>query len=119
MPDAPSTDAARPVILWLRQDLRLILRRGDPAFVAPALAEPWTVKTGAGGPYQTFTPFWRAAQATLGPAAIRPAPAHIPAPARWPDSDDLRCWRPARARRLRRDADRLTPNGRDSVRLWD
>ena len=195
MPDAPSTDAARPVILWLRQDLRLtdnpalaaalasgrpviplfilhqasdgrdwgaaslwwldkslaalgadlrargsrlILRRGDPVFVVPALvedtqaaeihwnrlygpaaierdsqlkadfarsgvkaashnaallAEPWTVRTGAGGPYQKFTPFWRAAQAILAPVALAPAPDRLPAPARWPDSGDLKSWR--------------------------
>lgn len=30
------------------------------SFDGALLAEPWTVKTGAGGPYKVFTPFWRA-----------------------------------------------------------
>jgi deoxyribodipyrimidine photo-lyase len=117
---------------------RLILRRGDPAIVVPSLAqqtgaaevcwnrlygpvsierdsdlkaefarggvkatshnaallaEPWTVKTGSGAPFQMFTPFWRAAQATLAPADPRPAPPYIPAPADWPHSDRLEDWR--------------------------
>jgi deoxyribodipyrimidine photo-lyase len=117
---------------------RLILRRGDPAVIVPALvqevqaaeigwnrlygqaaverdsqlkadfgragvkatsyngsllAEPWTVKTGSGGFYQTFTPFWRAAEATLGPVKLDPAPRHIPAPHVWPASDPIDDWR--------------------------
>ncbi len=111
---------------------RLILRRGDPAMIVPALAqelgadvhwnrlyghaavardsdlkaelgatscnaslltEPWTVKTGAGGVFQVFTPFWRAAQAVIEDAPIAPAPRHIPAPNEWPGSDDLKDWK--------------------------
>jgi len=30
------------------------------SFAASLLAEPWDVKTGSGGPYKVFTPFWRA-----------------------------------------------------------
>ncbi|MEO6531632.1 MAG: deoxyribodipyrimidine photo-lyase [Specibacter sp.] len=30
------------------------------SFQASLLHEPWTVRTGAGNPYQVFTPFWRA-----------------------------------------------------------
>lgn len=30
------------------------------SFAASLLAEPWEVKTGSGGPYKVFTPFWRA-----------------------------------------------------------
>lgn len=30
------------------------------SFQASLLHEPWTLKTGAGNPYQVFTPFWRA-----------------------------------------------------------
>jgi deoxyribodipyrimidine photo-lyase len=111
---------------------RLILRRGDPAMIVPALAqelgakvvwnrlyghaavardsdlkaalgaqsfnasllvEPWAVKTGSGGHFQVFTPFWRAAQAAIPDAPIHPAPKTMPAPPRWPASDDLADWR--------------------------
>ena len=30
------------------------------SFQANLMFEPWTVRTGAGGPYKVFTPFWRA-----------------------------------------------------------
>jgi deoxyribodipyrimidine photo-lyase len=111
---------------------RLILRRGDPAMIVPALAqdldadvywnrlyghaavardsdlkaelgatsfnasllaEPWQVKSGSGGAYQVFTPFWRAAQAVIVDAPIAPAPRNIVAPDQWPGSDDLEAWR--------------------------
>jgi deoxyribodipyrimidine photo-lyase len=111
---------------------RLILRRGDPAMIVPALAEeldaqvywnrlyghaaverdgglkaelhgvscngsllvePWEVKTGSGGAYQVFTPFWKAARAVIEDAPLHPAPRHIPAPHAWPDSDDLEAWK--------------------------
>ncbi len=32
------------------------------SFNGALLNEPWTVKTGAGGPYRVFTPYWRAAR---------------------------------------------------------
>jgi deoxyribodipyrimidine photo-lyase len=32
---------------------------------ASLLVEPWDLRTGQGGPYRVFTPFWRAAQARL------------------------------------------------------
>ena len=115
-----------------RKGSRLILRRGDPAVIVPALAEelgaevvwnrlygpeaerrdsdlkaglgarsfnasllvePWRVKTGSGGPYRVFTPFWKAAQDLIEDEAIHRAPAHIPAPGHWPGSDDLADWR--------------------------
>ncbi|WP_332308133.1 deoxyribodipyrimidine photo-lyase [Elstera litoralis] len=57
------------------------------------LVEPWEVKTGQGGPFQVFTPFWRAARPL---AAARP-PLPVPAPGRLPDppvlaSDPLERW---------------------------
>lgn len=33
------------------------------SFNASLLNEPWDTKTGSGGPYKVFTPYWRAAQA--------------------------------------------------------
>ncbi len=115
-----------------RRGSRLILRRGDPAVIVPALAEelgaevfwnrlygqaaiardsnlkaelsaksfnasllvePWTVKTGSGGHFQVFTPFWRAARAVMPDSALQDAPNALPAPDPWPMSDDLADWR--------------------------
>ncbi|WP_092147549.1 cryptochrome/photolyase family protein [Corynebacterium mycetoides] len=39
------------------------------------LAEPWEVRTGAGGPYRVFTPFFKAMQSLLGDAPPTPQPA--------------------------------------------
>jgi deoxyribodipyrimidine photo-lyase len=41
------------------------------------LHEPWEIRTGQGGPYRVFTPYWRACQTGL---AAQPMP--VPAPAR-------------------------------------
>jgi deoxyribodipyrimidine photo-lyase len=62
---------------------------------ANLLVEPWTVTTGAGGPYRVFTPFWRAAQQQSMRAPL-PAPgAMVFAPAA---GDALNDWnlRPTR-----------------------
>jgi deoxyribodipyrimidine photo-lyase len=62
------------------------------SFNAALLNEPWCVKTGAGGPYRVFTPYWRAARA-LAPMA-EPGP-HVGALARThdaPDSEALDDW---------------------------
>ena len=63
------------------------------SFNSKLLAEPWTVKTGAGGSFKVFTPFCRAARARHSDLRPRPAPdAAIP----WdtpPDlGDDLESW---------------------------
>jgi deoxyribodipyrimidine photo-lyase len=60
------------------------------------LFEPWTVETGQGGPYRVYTPFWRAVKDREVPSAL-PAPATIPAPGRWPASEDPAQWRLDRA----------------------
>ncbi len=44
---------------------------------ANLLHEPWEIRTGQGGPYRVFTPFWRACQMRLD---AQPAP--LPAPGR-------------------------------------
>ncbi|MGQ0554158.1 MAG: cryptochrome/photolyase family protein [Planctomycetota bacterium] len=77
------------------------------------LHEPWDVATGAGKPYQVFTPFWRATQAarpaapgpansrsptaagpraSVGARSVRVTPAvprRLPAPTTWPASEPL------------------------------
>ena len=55
-------------------------------FASALLFEPEAVRTRTDGPYQVFTPFWRACQAAPKPAAPLPAPRKIPAPEDWPAS---------------------------------
>ncbi len=62
------------------------------SFAGHLLHEPWTVETGQGGYYKVYTPFWRAVKDRDVPAP-EPAPARLPAPERWPDSDALADWR--------------------------
>ena len=56
------------------------------------LFEPWTVQTGSGGFYKVYSPMWRAVKDRDVPAP-QPAPARLPAPEAWPDSDRLDDWR--------------------------
>ncbi|WP_343317699.1 deoxyribodipyrimidine photo-lyase [Arthrobacter sp. TMP15] len=62
------------------------------SFQANLLHEPWKVRTGAGNPYQVFTPFWR----TVSTEDFR-APLGHPDPgsgfgAPLPESDGLESW---------------------------
>jgi deoxyribodipyrimidine photo-lyase len=63
------------------------------SFNASLLREPWEMKTGSGGPYRVFTPFWRAAREQLGTVETIARPKAIPAPATWPASDKLAAWK--------------------------
>jgi deoxyribodipyrimidine photo-lyase len=63
--------------------------RSAPGFL---LREPWDTKTGTGGFYRVYTPYWRAVSAQPVPEPL-PAPARIPAPQSWPASDALADWR--------------------------
>jgi deoxyribodipyrimidine photo-lyase len=63
------------------------------SFNAGLLNEPWTVKTGQGGPFKVFTPYWRAARDRLGPIVAEAAPAQISPPENWPRADPLADWR--------------------------
>lgn len=83
------------------------------SFNGSLLREPWAVRSKTGGPYQVFTPYWRACLGLDDPAPPLPAPKHLPAPADWPESLPLRaleleprlnwadgfrsCWRPGAA----------------------
>ncbi|ASG20073.1 cryptochrome/photolyase family protein [Nitrospirillum viridazoti] len=62
------------------------------SFNAALLAEPWTVKTGTGGPYKVFTPFWKAVREGLDPGRPEPAPRHLATLPTPPDSDRLADW---------------------------
>lgn len=60
------------------------------SFNAALLHEPWEIKTGGGGPYKVFTPYWRTVQAR-GFAAPVPKPKKID-PHRLSSSDNLDDW---------------------------
>lgn len=71
------------------------------SFQANLLFEPWTIQTGKSGPYQVFTPFWKACLAAAEPRTPLPAPAHItslPLSSTGVASEKLDSWRllPAR-----------------------
>ncbi len=56
------------------------------SFAGHLLAEPWTVETKAGTPYQVFTPFAKNfRQLDIRPPL--PLPREIPAPKSWPESE--------------------------------
>lgn len=59
------------------------------SFNAALLHEPWTVQTRSGGPYQVFTPFWRAHLALPDPPAPLPVPPSLPPASPWPASSRL------------------------------
>jgi deoxyribodipyrimidine photo-lyase len=55
---------------------------------ASLLIEPGSVRTKTGGPFQVFTPFWRACLAQLELAPPTPKPKRLPSPPIWPGSLD-------------------------------
>ena len=62
------------------------------SFQASLLHEPWTVRTGQGGPYRVFTPFWRTVS-SLNFRAPLDAPAKAAAPpSGLPSGEDLNDW---------------------------
>jgi deoxyribodipyrimidine photo-lyase len=67
------------------------------SFQASLLFEPWTLRTGAGGPYKVFTPFWKACLDRTEPRLPLDAPHQLPAPAPagaggLPAGDALESW---------------------------
>lgn len=63
------------------------------SFNASLLREPWEMKTGTGGPYRVFTPFWRAVRADMPALELPQAPRQIPGPAKWPTTEPLASWK--------------------------
>lgn len=61
------------------------------SFGGHLMFEPWTVETGEGNYYKVFTPFWRTVSTRVVEEPLR-APARIPAPDGWPDSETLADW---------------------------
>ncbi|MEQ1782347.1 MAG: deoxyribodipyrimidine photo-lyase, partial [Hyphomonadaceae bacterium] len=62
------------------------------SFNGSLLAEPFAIKTGSGGDFKVFTPFWKALQASLVVGAAAPEPRAILAGPRI-RSDDIDDWR--------------------------
>lgn len=56
------------------------------------LHEPSQVKTGTGGSYRVYTPFWRAIERAGDPPPPLAAPDTIKTPEIWPDSEPLESW---------------------------
>ncbi len=56
------------------------------------LHEPWTLKTGSGGPYKVYTPFWRALVAMGEPRPPLPAPTRLTAFPGKVNTEDLSDW---------------------------
>jgi deoxyribodipyrimidine photo-lyase len=56
------------------------------------LHEPSRVKTGAGGPFRVYTPFWRALERAGDPPAPISAPETMTSPKILPDSESLESW---------------------------
>jgi deoxyribodipyrimidine photo-lyase len=68
------------------------------SFQANLLFEPWTVRTGSGGPYKVFTPFWRSCLDGADPRLPADPPGKLPRPAagssgRPLTGDRLDSWR--------------------------
>ncbi len=62
------------------------------SFAGQLLHEPQRLRTGAGTPYRTYTPFWRALeQSGELPFPIDP-PTSLATPQSWPQSDTLTSW---------------------------
>ncbi|WP_425862231.1 cryptochrome/photolyase family protein [Arthrobacter sp. TWP1-1] len=62
------------------------------SFQASLLHEPWTVTTGAGNPYQVFTPFWRSVSAHDFRAPMERPAAGRGFTGKLPDGDILERW---------------------------
>ena len=57
------------------------------SFAANVLAEPWTIKTGAGDPYSVFTPFWKRLKTRDIPTPLRRPADRRPIPDGVVDAD--------------------------------
>jgi deoxyribodipyrimidine photo-lyase len=62
------------------------------SFNGALLTEPWEMKTGQGGPYRVFTPYWKAVRTTGEIAAPLPTPQSLSCVSTAPKSDLLSDW---------------------------
>lgn len=80
-------NAERALERILAEDAELILHHGN------YLLPPGTVKTGSGGPYKIYTPFWKALRQHMPPAVGEASPDRLEPPEIWPESDSLADWK--------------------------
>ncbi len=62
------------------------------SFSGQLLHEPSRLKTGSGGPYRVYTPFWRALESSGEPPEPLDPPGRIPKPGNLPPSEPLDTW---------------------------
>ena len=72
------------VVAWLRARSIAI-----ETFDANYLHDPVHLRTGSGGGFKVFTPFWNRLSGLYHPPAALPVPKKLHAPERWPDSLSL------------------------------
>lgn len=84
--DPPLCERDAPIRAQLRRDGIKV-----ESFQANLLAEPWEVRTKAGGPYRVFAPFWASLRNREHPAPL-PSPAKLRRPAVWPQGERLADW---------------------------
>jgi deoxyribodipyrimidine photo-lyase len=61
-------------------------------FAGQILHEPTKLKTGAGGHFRVYTPFWKALDGSGEPPEPIPAPKSLTAPEHWSKSETLSDW---------------------------
>lgn len=61
------------------------------SFPGAVLFDPWTVRTGQGGPYRVYSAFWRAVRGR-DPGPPLPPIERLKAPNSWPASEPLAAW---------------------------
>ncbi|HBF32736.1 deoxyribodipyrimidine photo-lyase [Rhizobium sp.] len=84
-----------PAGMAIDTEIKAHLRRSNVAAHSHRgflLHEPSKVKTGEGGPYRVYTPFWRAIERAGDPPSPISEPDSIMAPNKWPDSEILESW---------------------------
>ncbi|WP_137128802.1 deoxyribodipyrimidine photo-lyase [Rhizobium sp. FY34] len=81
-------DEIDPPILKALQKHGLEVKR----FRGQLLHDPKAMRTGTGGPYRVYTPFWKALEKDGEPREPVDAPASLPAPESLPVSDNLHDW---------------------------
>ncbi len=79
-------NAERALTKTLPQGVPLHLHDGN------YLLPPGTARTGSGGMFKIYTPFWRALSTFMPPPLPLAAPKTIPAPTIWPAGDSLADW---------------------------
>ena len=110
----PQNDIVRDLVAQIGADAVVWNRRYDPAGVEAdtdlkaalkdagvagasheghLLHEPWQVKTGSGGPYRVYTPFWRAITSGPEPRSPFSRPRKLSPVSHAPKGDSLDAWK--------------------------